>query len=219
MKTLFLIAALLMGVAARPALAQLVWQEGEATLSTGITIRGELYFKPDANALLFRTAGKCRVYQSSQLHHFTFVEVVNSIPCYRLFTAYAVPKNGQEEEISPLLFEELSPGATVRLLQLPGNRAGRVSKQQGLPPTRNSDWQTPQPWYVWIDGRFVAPDTFVETELSDLLANSPKAVQQWANTRPRPRNPKALARWLTHYYREMEMARQTANPTIVTWRE
>ena len=218
MKTLFLIAALLMGVAARPALAQLVWQEGEATLSTGITIRGELYFQPDANALLFRTAGKWHTYPASQLQGFAFIETITAISYFRHFTVYAVPQSGSEETAS-LIFEELTLDAPVRLLQLRGIRARQTGRKYGLPPVRNAKWQTPQPWYVWIDGRFVAPDTFVETELSDLLANSPKAVQQWANTRPRPRNPKALPRWLTHYYREMEMARQTANPTIVTWRE
>lgn len=51
MKTLLLVAALLTGVAARPALAHLVWQPGEVTLSTGIVIRGALCFQPGANTL------------------------------------------------------------------------------------------------------------------------------------------------------------------------
>lgn len=216
MKTLFLIAALLMGVAARPALAQIVWQEGEATLSTGIIVRSELCYQPDSNALLVRSGSTCRTYTASQLQCFQYV---NTADVYRHFTVHYLPKNGQPDELAPLILEELIPGATVRLLQLPGNRAERIGKQYGLPATRTSDWQTPQPWYVWIDGRFVAPDAFVETELSDLLASSPEAVQRWANARPRPGNPKALARWLAHYYREMESAKQTTAPTIVSWRK
>lgn len=216
MKTLLFTAALLMGVAARPVLAQLVWHEGEATLNTGITIRGELSFQPDANALLIRVAGKCRVYPAGQLQGFQYVDKTSAR--YHFFKAYTVVKNGQEEETA-LLFEELVPGATVRLLQLPGNRAERVGGQYDLPAVRKPDRQTLQPRYVWIDGRFVAPDVFVETELSDLLANSPEAVQRWFNGRPRPVGPKALARWLACYHGQMELAKKIANPTIITWQK
>ncbi len=215
MKTFFLIAALLMGVATRPALAQLVWQEGEATLNTGITVRGELCFQPDANALLFRTAGKWHTYPASQLQRFTFFEAINAVSYVRNFSVYAVPQNGSEEAV-PLIFEELTLDAPVRLLQLRGSGAKQIGRRYGLPPVRNAHWQTPQPWYVWMDGRFVAPDIFVETELSDLLATSPDPMQRWANALPRPRDPKALARWLLSYYREMDIAKRGTAPTVAS---
>ncbi len=192
------------------------WQEGEATLNTGITVREKLCFQPDANALLFRTAGKWHTYPASQLQSFAFSEGINTVPCFRHFTVYPVPQNGSEEAV-PLIFEELLPlDAPVRLLQLRDTQAKQIGRRYGLPPVRNAHWQTPQPWYVWMDGRFVAPDIFVETELSDLLATSPDPVQRWANARPRPHDPKGLARWLLHYYREMEMAKQGTAPTVAS---
>lgn len=113
MKTFFCLAALLMGVAARPAVAQIVWTMGEATLSTGITVRGNLRYQPEMNILLVRMADKCRVYQARDLQHFEFAELITSRR--RLFKALDVPQNGQQDAV-PLIFEELVPGATVRLL-------------------------------------------------------------------------------------------------------
>ena len=203
MKTILCLAALLTGVAAQSALAQLVWTPGEATLSTGVTVRGDLCYQPEANTLLVRIADKCRAYPASQLQHFEFAELTTS--CRHSFTVLDVPQDGQQDA-APIIFEELVPGATVRVLQLVGHNARRVGRQYGLPATRKADWQTPQPWYIWVDGRFIAPDDFVDNELDNMLLTSPESVQRWAKTKWRPTKPKLLATWLSCYYGEMHRA-------------
>ncbi len=200
MKTFLCYTALLVGVAVQPALAQIVWTTGEATLSTGITVQGDLCYRPEMNVLLTRVADKCRVYSARDLQHMEFADL--TIGCRRYFTVFDIPQPGQQEAV-PLIFEELVPGATVRVLQLTGSNARRVARQCGLPATRKVEWQSPQPWYIWVNGRFVAPDDFVENELDNMLVNSPQPVQQWAKAKWRPTTPKLLAMWLSYYYREM----------------
>lgn len=206
MKTIFCLAALLTGVAVDNSVAQPVWKPGEATLGTGITVRGDLYYQPEANTLLVRIADKCRAYSASQLQHFEFVEETTSH--HHHFTVFDVAQEGQQEAVT-IIFEELTPGATVRVLQLAGSNARRISRQYGLPATRKAEWQTPQPWYVWVNGRFVAPDNFIETEFDNMLLNSPASVWRWAATKPRPDAPLVLVRWLVYYYREMHRANMT----------
>lgn len=213
MKTILCYTALLMGVAVQPALAQIVWTTGEATLSTGITVRGDLCYQPEMNALMVRVADKCRVYPAGHLQHIEFADLTTG--CRRYFTVLDVPQPGQQEAV-PLIFEELVPGATVRVLQLAGSNARLIARQYGLPKTHKSQWQTPQPWYVWVNGRFVAPDDFVDNELDNMLLNSPEPVQQWAKAKWRPTTPKLLATWLACYYGKMHAAKAYAEPTLMT---
>ena len=185
MKTNLLIFTLLTGFTALPAIAQLIWHEGEATLSTGITVRGELSYQPQADALLFRRMAteKWQTYPGEQLQGFRFVDVATSTSF--VFARYDVqPPTG---ETRALLFAELIPGATaVQLLRLPAPHTAQWAAKQGLPQNRAANWQTPQPWYVRLDGRFVALDDFVNNDLDALLAAAPEAVQRWFAGRARP---------------------------------
>ena len=120
-----------------------------------------------------------------------------------------------------MLFDELISGAAVQLLQLPALHTTKQADKQGLPRNRNANWQTPQPWYVWLDGRLVALDAFVDTDLDGLIASAPTAVQHWANSFARPGNPKALAQWLTYFNGRVTQAQlpgaPTTDPAITAW--
>jgi hypothetical protein len=210
MKISILIIALLTALSAPSATAQLMWHEGEATLSTGITVRGELCYQPQADALLFRRTptDKWQTYSAEQLQAFRYVDVAANT--LFVFTRYDV---GQPTgDTRALLFEELIPGALVGMLRLPAPHTAQWASKQGLPRNRAANWQTPQPWYVWIDGRFIALDDFIENGLNALLEAAPESVQQWADGYARPRNPKALARWLAYFNGRVALAQPSSRP-------
>ena len=212
MNRILLVTALCATLAIRcPVHAQLLWNEGEITLNSGITIRGELCYQPDANTLLFRMAGKWRSYSDNQLQRFHFVDKATN--AYRQFTLYEVGQDSQGNT-THLIFEEIIAGVTIRLLQLPGSRANRVGREHGLPHSQPEKWQTPQPWYVWRDGRFVAPNVFVETELDALLMASPDSVQRWAAACSRPSDPLSLSLWLACYLGRMTLAKPHDMPRL-----
>ena len=183
----------------QPARAQVVWQEGEITLSTGITIQAGLCFQPETNALLVRRVGKVRLYTAEQVRGFHYVEPATGF-IYRYATYPVGP------DATPFIFEERVHQGAVRLLQLAGRQPLRLAEQHGLPQLIDAAWQTPQPWYVWHKGQFITPDVFVSTGLADLLADSPKSARQWAANRPRPETPNALARWLTMFNSRLSLA-------------
>ncbi len=212
MKTFLCYTALLLGVAVQPVAAQLTGHPGEAVLSTGITIRGDLCYQPDANSLLISTGDKWRSYMASQLQSFHFTELATGHP--HRFTVFDIPQKGQDA-VSVIL-EELTPGVPIHLVRLMGNRANTRGKQYGLPQTRNGKWQSLQPWYVVMNGRFVAPDDFVENVLDGVVERSPESVQQWAEGRPRPGNLSMLNRWLSSYYGKMTAANANTEPVLVT---
>lgn len=220
MKTQSIFSTLLLLIAlCGPARAQesLVWHKGEAVLTTGLTIRGELCYQPRADVLLFRQAGKTRTYTADNLLRFHYTDIATSIAY--TYGVYDVPQ--PTGETRAIVFNELIPGAAIQLLQLPDPHTERWAKIQGLPRNRSANWQTPRPWYVWLDGRFVAPDAFVDSELDGLIAAAPKAVQQWANEFTRPGNPTALARWLAYFngrmVQEQLPGQQTPNQPITAW--
>ena len=204
MKTNILIITLLTSLVALPAVAQLIWHEGEATLSTGITVRGEVCYQPQADALLFRRMAteKWQTYSADQLQAFRYVDVAAGT--LLVFVRYDVEQpNG---ETRALLFDELIPGAVVGLLELAAPHTAQWEAKQGLPHNRAANWQTPQPWYVRLDGRFIALDDFVNKHLEALLEAAPEAVQRWAAGFAWPQNPKALARWLSCFNGQMFLA-------------
>ncbi|GAB3642813.1 hypothetical protein [Spirosoma arcticum] len=99
-----------------PAKAQLVWHKGELTLVTSIRLTGELCYQSQANALLFRMAGKWRVYQPYELHRFRYTDsTTNRV---RTFAPYEIlRKNGDTQSV---IFEELIGGgrrATTRTIR------------------------------------------------------------------------------------------------------
>ena len=194
-----------------PAHAQRVWHPGEATLFTGVILRGELSYQPEANAILVRREGTLHAYTASQLQSFSFVNGETFTRHH--FGIYTVSPNGRNDEVA-LIFEKLTPVIAILLLQLPGNQAARVSRKYGLPQSRK--WPTPQPWYVWYDGQFIAPDVFVETEIDVLLATSPEAVQRWGASYPKPANPKELGMWLARYSGQMRLAKPKENRKLIT---
>ena len=186
--------------------AQLVWYKGEVTLVTTIRLTGEVCYQPQANAVLFRMAGKCRVYQAHELERFQYTDMTT---VHRFAPYDILLKNGETQSV---LFEELTAaGADVRLLELSVQHGAQRTPKPDLPHPHKSSWQTPKPWFVWLDGRLLAPDEFVETELSGLIATSPDTVQQWANQYPHPTSPKALARWLLRFYSQLAQSQPRSN--------
>ena len=211
------ISLLLLLLLAVSAHAQLAWHKGEVMPATGIRLWGELCYQPRANALLFRQAKEAdtwRTYPADQLRHFSYVTPTG----LHYFATYDVPLSTGATRA--MLFQELIPGASVALLQLADTDGSYRKAKQGLPRNPKAAWQTPQLWYVWLDGRLLAPDVFVETELDSLLATTPPSVQRWAKRYPRPTDPKSLARWLAYFDREMHSAHPAlpASPTIVSRR-
>lgn len=202
-----------------PAKAQLNWQQGELTLITGIRLRGDLFYQPQANTLLFRltNTNTWRTYLADQIRGFYYIQ--RETGRHHHFWVYAVGLKNREESVS-VIFEQLIPGAAVALLQLTAANNRRLIAKQGLPGYPASSWQTDQPWYVWLNGRFLAPDVFVKTELDGLLATAPETVRRWGNEYPRPTTPKALARWLAHFDRVMGDAQPKSiiSPTIASGR-
>ncbi len=198
--------------------AQLAWHKGEVMPTTGIRLWGELCYQPRTHSLLFRNtaATPWRTYPADQVRQFSYMAAATN--GLHHIGAYDVPMpTGQT---ITLLFEELIPGATVPLLQLASLNGLSRAARRGLPRTPKAAWQTEHPWYVWLDGRLLAPDVFVEIELNGLLATTPPSVQRWAATYPRPTDPKSLGRWLAYFDREMAHAHpvQPVSPTIVTGR-
>ncbi len=189
---------------------QLIWHEGEATLITGITLRGELSDQPQVDALLFRQAGQVRTYLADELIRFSYQDATDNRR--HVVATYDVPQPTGENRA--VLLEELIhiPGMSVRLLQLPAPHTLQWAKKNGLPRTIHQDWKTPQPWYVWLTGRFVPLDEFVLTDLDVLIAGAPEAVRKWAADRTRPTHPLALAAWLTLFTQQMLKAQAPAQP-------
>ncbi|GAB3642814.1 hypothetical protein [Spirosoma arcticum] len=68
---------------------------------------------------------------------------------------------------------------------------------------------------MWLNGQLVALDTFVETEIDDVIATAPETVQQWASHFPRPANPKELARWLTYFYGRVARLQSQSSPRVI----
>lgn len=217
MKTpLLFITVLFTASLAYPTLAQRAWCEGTIILTTGIKLRGQLSHRPDTDVVLFRPANQTaawRTYSVDQLQRFSYVtnDRLHHFAIYETLTPTG--------DTHAILFEELIAGATVPLLQLTTPKRQLGAAKHSLPQPSHHGWQTEKPWYVWVDGRLVAPDTFVETELDALLLTLPASVQQWAARYPRPANPKALARWLAYFEREMAASRTTpvSNPTVAAW--
>lgn len=185
----------------QPARAQVVWSGGDATICTGITIRGEMCYQPTANALLFRLADKWRYYTAAELQNFRYVE--SRTGTQHWFSIYPVGQEG-----TPFIFEELIPHVYVKLLQLTSYQVVRLAEKHGLPKELRGQWQTPQSWYVWFEGRFMTPYEFVTDGLDDLIVTSPEAVQRWIEERPRPQTLKALARWLHNYNHRVAQAKR-----------
>jgi len=202
-----------------PARAQksFVWHQGEAVLTTGLTVRGELCYQPRANALLFRQAGKTRTYTADNLLRFCYIDIATSI--LHTYGVYGVPQ--PTGETRAVVFDELISGVAIQLLQLPEPYTEKWATKQGLPRNQRANWQTPRPWYVWLDGRFIALDAFMETELDGLIAAAPRAVQQWANGFTRPGNPAALVRWLSYFNgrvsQEQLPGQKTHSQPITAW--
>jgi hypothetical protein len=198
--------------------AQLAWHQGEVVPTTGIRLWGELCYQPRTHSLLFRTTAETpwRTYPADQLRQFSYMDAATN-GLHHIGT-YDVPMS--TGQTITLLFEELIPGATVPLLQLVAPNGLSRAARRVLPRMPKAAWQTEHPRYVWLDGRLLAPDVFVETELDGLLATTPTSVQQWAKRYPRPTDPKSLGRWLAYFDREMANARsaQPVSPTIVTGR-
>lgn len=211
MNVLSTITLLLLMALCGPAKAQLVWYEGEVTLVTSIRLTGEVCYQPQANAVLFRMAGKWRVYQAHELERFQYTD----LRAIHRFASYEIlQKNGETRSI---IFEELNAtGPEVQLLALSVHHgAQRTTRLLKLPRARKSSWQTPEPWFVWIHGRLVAPDEFVETELDGLIATSPDVVQQWASRYARPADPMALARWLLRFHGQVAQSQSPGNPPTI----
>lgn len=193
-----------------PAKAQLIWHKGEITLVTSIRLTGELCYQPQTNTLVFRMAGKLRVYQAYELERFRYTESTTSL--VHTFAPYEIlQKNGETQSI---IFEELLAEGEVPLLQLPAQYGVRQTPRPDLPYTQKSSWKTPKPWFVWLNGHLVAPDEFVETELDNLVATAPEVVKQWASQFSRPAAPKALARWLTQFNIRVARSQTQSSPMI-----
>lgn len=190
--------------------AQLLWHEGQVTLITGVKLKGELCYQPQADALLFRTTSQWKTYTADQLTRFQYSDV--SINRVRLFAVYAVTQSTGETR--PIIFEEIVPKARVPLLQLPVWHSPQWLARMGLPPTRLADWRTEQAWFVWLRDEPVALDTFMETEFDELVAAAPEAVQQWAVRFPRPADPQALARWLCYFNSRVTLAQHRPDATV-----
>lgn len=193
-----------------PAKAQLVWYKGEVTLVTTIRLTGEVCYQPQANAVLFRMAGKCRFYQAHELEQFQYTDMTT---VHRFAPYEILLKNGETQSV---LFEELTAaGAEVRLLELPVQHGAGQAPRPDLPQLHKSSRKTLKPWFVWFNGGLVAPDEFVETELDGLIATAPHAVQQWASHFPRPVQPKALARWLTRFHSQVTRSQSQGNSATI----
>lgn len=195
-----------------PAKAQLVWYKGEVTLVTSIRLTGKLCYQPQINALLFQTAGKWRVYQAYELHRFQYTDsIANRV---RTFAPYEIlRKNGETQSV---IFEELIVRADVQLLELSAQYGAGQTLQLELPHIRKSAWQTPNRWFVWLNGQLVALDTFVETEIDGVIATAPDAAQQWARHFPRPATPTALARWLRYFHGYVVRSQSQSNPRVIS---
>jgi len=119
-------------------------------------------------------------------------------------TPYPIQLDSGERQT--VLLEELTPGAAISLLQLPVLNGQPDTIEQKLPRIHSPQWRTQRPWYIWFDGRLIAPDSFVRTELDALLTLVPESVQRWAAVYPRPTNPKTLVRWLAGFEQAMHQA-------------
>ena len=210
MNSLSTIPLLLLIALSGPAKAQLLWYKGELTLVTSIRLTGEVCYQPKANAVLFRMAGKWRVYQAHELEWFQYIDMTT---IHRFAPYEILGKNGETQSV---LFEELTvAGAEVRLLELPARYGTRQTLQLALPYPNKEAWKTQKHWFVWFNGQLVALDTFVETEIDGLVARAPNAAQHWDRHFPRPANPKALARWLTLFYRQVVRSQSQKSPNVV----
>lgn len=194
------------------ATAQILWLEGDVTLITGVKIRGEIDYQPQADLLLIRTPDKVRTYTADQLRQFHYIDLSTSH--FRTFSSYEITQ--PTGETRSVIFEELIPNGLVPLLQLPASHGAYWAAKHGLAKPQKILWQTAQLWYIYLDGRFVAPDVFVETELDELVAAAPEAVQQWAEHVPRPTDPSTLAKWLACFSGRVDQAQRqlSSNPKI-----
>ena len=180
-----------------------ITHEGEVVLTTGVRLRGSLNYQPLTHTLRVQQANAWHTYQADQIRYFVYTDrtddKVHHVTAFTLRLASG--------ELQTLLLEELMPGAPIPLLQLPSPNGRHEAISQGLPLPRAANWQTKQPCFVWFDGRLLAPDAFVRTEIDALLTIVPPSVQYWAAAYPRPTNPKALLRWLSEFESEIKRAR------------
>ncbi|MBC7570480.1 MAG: hypothetical protein H7319_12190, partial [Spirosoma sp.] len=205
----------LLGLGLHTANAQssLRWHEGDVTLSIGITLHGELGYQPHSNALVVRIGDKWRTYSADQLQGFRYTDVDSNYS--HQFRVYETA--GPDMQSVPLIFNELVPGQSVALLQLPGQHGATWLAQHRLPRCQKVAWQTPECWFIWIEGRFVSPDAFVETELDSLVAAAPESVQRWSASTTRPTNPKTLIFWLSRYNGQLARAKSPSKPDSAFW--
>lgn len=199
-------------LSAATASAQMKWYSGEVSLMTGFRLTGELCYQFATNTLVFRQGNKWRTYQIDQVLRFRHTDPATNL--LHTFAPYEIVQpNGQSQLV---LFEELLPGVDVQLLELPAQYSWLQVSRYHLPSTRTTHWQTPNPRFVWLYGRLVAPDTFVRTELDGLLATTPKTVQQWASAASWPIDPKTLGRWLSSFHNRVTQATRQPGPASNT---
>ncbi len=198
-----------------PAYAQphLRWHEGDVTLSTGLTLHAGMCYQPQTNAIIVQTGDTWRTYTADQLQGFRYTDVALSYS--HQFRVYET--TGPDGQTVPLIFEILVPGQSLALLRLPGQHRANWLAQHGLLRCQRAGWQTPDYWFVWLEGHFAAPDAFVETGLDNLVAAAPESVQRWSANTARPNNPKALSLWLSRYNGRLVQAQNSDRPTITFW--
>ena len=183
--------------------------KGDVVLNTGVRLRGHLSYQPLTNTLRVREVDTWRTYPANQIRHFSYIDQTDNQAHH--ITAFPVPS--ALGETRTLLLEELIPDAPIPLLQLPLPTSQYGTTLQDLPHPRTANWQTEQPCYIWFDGRLLAPDVFVRTEIDALLTIVPESVQHWAAAYPRPTCLPTLAQWLSAFGREL--TRVQPNPAGV----
>ena len=201
-------------LSAMTASAQVKWHKGEVSLVTGFRLTGDLCYQFSTNTLLFRQGDKWRMYQIDEILRFRHADPTTNL--FHTFAPYEIlHPNGKTQLI---LFEELLPGVDVQLLELPPQYTWQQVAKYHLPSTRTAHWQTPNPRFVWLYGRPVAPDTFVRTELDNLIATSVKTARQWADTTAQPADPNSLGRWLSTFHNRISqgsLQNRPASNTVV----
>ncbi|MVM35903.1 hypothetical protein GO755_38170 [Spirosoma sp. HMF4905] len=184
-----------------PTRLPVITNEGEVVLATGVRLWRQLSYQPLTNTLMVQQANSWHTYQADQLRHFSYTDRADDRTHY--IKAFAVQLASGETRT--MLLEELIPGAPIPLLQLPSSNGQHGTIIQGLPQPRTANWKTEQPYYVWFDGRLLAPDVFVRTEIDALLTTVPESVQYWAAAYPRPTSLPELMEWLSYLERELSL--------------
>lgn len=192
-----------------PTCLPVITHEGEVVLSTGVRLWGLLSYQPLTNTLLLRQASTWRTYHAGQLRYFSYTDQADNR--VHTITSFAVRLASGEPQM--LLLEERVPGAPIPMLQLPPPNGQHGAIIQGLPQPRTASWKTEQPCYIWFDGRLIAPDAFVRTEIDALLTIVPESVQYWAAAYPRPTCLPELVRWLAYFESELSFAQ--SKPSLI----